>query len=1155
MYLGFIGADSEGGCMHYNVTTTEFEGDCVELEHSPETDPSAYADKELPVEHFERASCKPYEWYDFYFNVSESMVAVNDNIGARHGRARPRGASSPSPPTPPHTHRASRPLSRPRPSSSISSIPPPLPPTPRPPPPAVPPPQPTFPPSPTVVFEIEVLADQYELGAISAHLYYGTIPLDRHTELTTSVPDGGIYSLAIPSIELQSGAYFLSIRCGHNAQRFRAVAFEVRGKITGPEDAVHGEVCPNEWIYHRIVPTFANSSDGHSRRLDEEADPLPRRRSHRRLAAMAEAVPIEDGDHLQFTFTKHEGDFFFMSLIGDHPPTRKQPPSRHVLEATIEDYGIFCNMKPGNQYWIALLGGEHCAAYDLHVTKLPRNTSFCESGEYSLVQNEEDTSGLTELKKEVPTYGTCTPGAYVDYYLPLTWDADSDENLRFQLELLGGATRPEAVSLLTYGNGYMPVDRKTEYYTDRSVDGIYSVTINVIDLKYQLCIALNYEPDGCAHGSSHSGASSSNATNASDAADATDGYAKGAGGRRLALYDGRRRLAAAPSTGDADLTYYISVKCGDADSASFKLLGTAIMSHLVTGVSVHGELCPGGFIYHHWEHAYAGELKSVKFRITKHGGDGSVMVRHGASFDEAPLKLAPPYAHMDESVHHTYVEYCNASDAVVTNDHVYVMIVGGEHCMSYEIVAEDEPNEVCVGMGHGDGTTGDYIQAKSVGLHHFEYASCTGDEWVDFSLYARAEDYHYNYLIEVEDLTAATTTSDPTALGLYRYDYTIPVDRETEYKMERSVDGIYSLAVNRHTFHEGTTYLSVHCNKVGSQKRSFRMVIYAIEEVLELDHEYHGEVSPGEWVYHSYTVPSDGVAHNFTFHLIKHTGDLEVVTRHDVVPIKLVPPYTHAGDDDFEVDTMVCNSQPGEKVYLGMYGGLHLASYEIIASELPVGAPCEEPPHSATSNYTGELHELRDHVLTLGSCKAGGWWDSYVDVTQDNLRNNLLFEMEDLGHTGALDAVSVYMWADSIPLSRKSQFFTTRSYDDIYSLAVSMHEFEPFLDYYTGTVRFFFGVLCGERDTSFEAFVSFVHSKLDTHHVAHGEVCPNEWVYHYLPIDTALLSGSSSGTGDAHRRLQAINAQGEQRGLGYARRLAKYGAGTGNAHARRLAER
>ena len=93
-----------------------------------------------------------------------------------------------------------------------------------------------------------MLADQYELGAISVHLYEFAIPLDRATQLTTSVPDAGIYSLAIPSIELHAGAYYLSVRCGHNAQRFRTVAFEVRGKAHSPPILV----LPRGWL--RLLP-------------------------------------------------------------------------------------------------------------------------------------------------------------------------------------------------------------------------------------------------------------------------------------------------------------------------------------------------------------------------------------------------------------------------------------------------------------------------------------------------------------------------------------------------------------------------------------------------------------------------------------------------------------------------------------------------------------------------------------------------------------------------------------------------------------------------------------------------------------------------------------------------------------------------------------
>ena len=307
-------------------------------------------------------------------------------------------------------------------------------------------------------------------------------------------------------------------------------------------------------------------------------------------------------------------------------------------------------------------------------------------------------------------------------------------------------------------------------------------------------------------------------------------------------------------------------------------------------------------------------------------------------------------------------------------------------------------------------------------------------------------------------------------------------------------------------------------------------------------HPTPNQVSPGQWVYHSYTVPTDGMPHNFTFHLVKHTGDFEVVVRHGVVPLKLIPPYTHVAEEDFEKDTQVCGSLPGEKVYLGMLGGAHAASYEIIASELPPGASCQEEDHAAgaLNQSTHSVHKLTDSVLTLGHCEAEGWYDAYAEVSVPNLSNNLIFELEDLGHTGALDAVAVYMWAGAIPTSRKSEFYTLRAYDDVYSLSVSMHEMEPFLEHGGGATTIYFGVKCGARAVRFRSFVTFVHSHIDTGHTAHGEVCPGEWVYHKLDIDDSLIFGITSGTGDAHRRLAAIGVgvDGEQ---GVARREALEG--------------
>ena len=88
-----------------------------------------------------------------------------------------------------------------------------------------------------------------------------------------------------------------------------------------------------------------------------------------------------------------------------------------------------------------------------------------------------------------------------------------------------------------------------------------------------------------------------------------------------------------------------------------------------------------------------------------------------------------------------------------------------------------------------------------------------------------------------------------------------------------------------------------------------------------------------------------------------------------------------------------------------------------------------------------------------------------------------------------------------------------------------MHEFEPFIEHGSSSIRLFFGIWCGQRDTTFRSFVSFVKSKLETGHAVHGEVCPGEWVYHYLPIDSALIDGariasnsSSASHASLHRR-------------------------------------
>lgn len=67
--------------LRYDVTATFFEGDCDEQLHSPDTNPAAIANGIFDqLDHFERGSCSPGGWFDFYFNVTSAIVAAGDNL-------------------------------------------------------------------------------------------------------------------------------------------------------------------------------------------------------------------------------------------------------------------------------------------------------------------------------------------------------------------------------------------------------------------------------------------------------------------------------------------------------------------------------------------------------------------------------------------------------------------------------------------------------------------------------------------------------------------------------------------------------------------------------------------------------------------------------------------------------------------------------------------------------------------------------------------------------------------------------------------------------------------------------------------------------------------------------------------------------------------
>ena len=306
--------------------------------------------------------------------------------------------------------------------------------------------------------------------------------------------------------------------------------------------------------------------------------------------------------------------------------------------------------------------------------------------------------------------------------------------------------------LNVYIKGTLPVDRKTELFADRSQDGIYSVRVNVIEMRYQLCLATCFKDPSCGQQPPYLPTS------------CDDEHSSGDGGG-----GGHRQLAAAPVATGSDTTFYASVECSGDDDASYKLLATKTQSRLVNEVSMAGGICPGKIVYHHWEHTNVNQTRSVKFHITMHSGDATVLVRKAQSFDEAPMKLAPPFTVLQYADGIADVMYCSVADVQTAQEHVYVMFNGGGHCMSYEIVAVEISDSECLADAQGGdhGAVQTYYEGiTNISPHLFIYGSCEGSQWIDYALTLTADDYHYSFLIEVEDLTAGATSPEPTALKL-----------------------------------------------------------------------------------------------------------------------------------------------------------------------------------------------------------------------------------------------------------------------------------------------------------------------------------------------------------------------------------------------------
>jgi hypothetical protein len=565
--------------------------------------------------------------------------------------------------------------------------------------------------------------------------------------------------------------------------------------------------------------------------------------------------------------------------------------------------------------------------------------------------------------------------------------------------------------------------------------------------------------------------------------------------------------------------FYLSVKCGSEAVPQFTIIAMLVPAALDQGTTYHGEVCPGEWIYHYYKHENPtqGTNYHVEFQITKSKGDFFYLTRH----EQPPIKLIPPYSHMNSSTVDAYAQVCN----IEAGKH-YIGIRGGHHCAKYdvEITVFDNvahPNSKCEETKHfiDQSAVGSATQLK---LDHFAHAYCDPFSWADFYLEVDSAHAQHNIIFEVEDLAE---TRNPVSLSVHVFSGHIPVDRQTENRAEASVHSLFTIYKNYLDLTQtkvGRYFVGVKCK---AESVRFRIVAVLVVAPLADGHHNKGEVCPGGWIYHHFEFSSNSSAASgtgghgralaaeaaggassagdLTFTITKFMGSLYALTMPDNPPVKRVPPYLEMPANQHHANIQLCGVSSGTRYYLGILGADDCSNYDVVATTSAHNASaCEPLPF--TNQESESAAPLQMGKLDRGHCDAGAWADYYIDVHDDDEANNVLFEVEDMAESNNPNSLELHVFKGEIPESRVSELRSTHSFKQVYSVSMSYHDLTP--------GRYYLCVRCavgGAASVRFRVLSLLIHAEVSPGHAQHGEVCPKQWIHHFYNYNSSALAASS----------------------------------------------
>ncbi len=257
-----------------------------------------------------------------------------------------------------------------------------------------------------------------------------------------------MYSLAVSVNDLQSGAYYVAVRCGVHSAEFRVMVHEVEA-ILPPDVHIEGSVCPGDWIYHKYEHVATGRQDA------------------------------------TFSLELHTGDLYY-TLRPERPAITLTPPFHHTSAVEMAhthqaSTGTACDIHNGTVEYLGLRGGHVCADYYVWVTLSPHN-STCQR--FSQQDGLEVRRPMAELDRTTWTYSSCEPNSLQNFFTDIP-AAEQGNNLAIVVEDLEVETDPESLKVMLF-----QVESGAEPPVDPNVDDADASMTRALGKNYAL--NLNY---------------------------------------------------------------------------------------------------------------------------------------------------------------------------------------------------------------------------------------------------------------------------------------------------------------------------------------------------------------------------------------------------------------------------------------------------------------------------------------------------------------------------------------------------------------------------------------------------------------------------------------------------------------------------------------